>query len=346
MKKLIVFLIVFSLIFPYYFSEAQFPGFPGFPGIPLGDILGNRKDIFNQETFLPPSYQDDNYSIFNTSTHSWAENFQKILESAKPPKEGVPVFPYDPVLYTLLFLGFNLGAAGNLQNFQLMQKDILERVSNNIKKEARDSYFIYQILSSQKYFEKVEKWPSIYEEVGGLENEGLTVGKIASAYNLLVSNLSNLDCIDPLFRDEFEEQILAFSDHFYLRSYAENLLANIPDCEPLPLELFPLSYQNISPKNQGNLLSRIIGAFSPKFFLAQTQQDQNGTDQSLQFNTVVLDATQLDRTLRNIGHSSKAVHVLSSLSSAYSAPDSIGNPGTIYKIDTFLKLDNGYIIPI
>ncbi|MER3581351.1 MAG: hypothetical protein C4347_00625, partial [Patescibacteria group bacterium] len=136
MKKLIVFLIVFNLIFPYYFSEAQFPGFPGFPGIPLGDILGNRKDIFNEETFLPPSYQDPNYSIFNTSTHSWAEEFASGTTTTKP-EEGVPVFPYDPVLYTLLILGFNLDASSNLKNFQLMQRDILNRISNNIKKEAR-----------------------------------------------------------------------------------------------------------------------------------------------------------------------------------------------------------------
>ncbi|MFZ8848229.1 MAG: hypothetical protein ACO2O4_03265, partial [Minisyncoccia bacterium] len=131
MRKITVILLLINFIFVS--SALSFAIPDGSGGSYYGDV-----------------YKAPDYNYLNKDLNEIINAVLEGVATATPPEEGVPVFPYDPILYYLLIRGFGLDASMQQRVMQYLNKSFLESKKNELYKEVGSRYNTYEMISFLK----------------------------------------------------------------------------------------------------------------------------------------------------------------------------------------------------
>ena len=243
MKKIVPLFLLINIIFSSLAFSFVIPDSSG--GSYYGDV-----------------YTSPQYHYLNQDLNEIINSVLEGVATVTPPEEGVPVFPYDPVLYYLLIRGFGLDASMQQRVMQYLNKSFLENKKRELYKELGERYESYEYISFLKAFSNT----SNLKDVNNFDIARLYLVPAGSKKNVVnfCNNLSEIiKCRDLDFDDTINVFIRNLSGYFQLGTYCGIKYEELPFCENQNPQIITLS-----PKNN-NLLASLFKLFSGKIIIAQ-----------------------------------------------------------------------------
>jgi hypothetical protein len=272
MRKIAIILLLINFIFVS--SALSFALPDGSGGSYYGDI-----------------YKAPDYNYLNKDLNEIINAVLEGVATATPPEEGVPVFPYDPILYYLLIRGFGLDASMQQRVMQYLNKSFLESKKNELYKEIGSRYNTYEMISFLKSASNVS---NLKDELNrGIINELF----VPSAQKKVVvdvcdSLLQIIKCRDLDFDQTINGFIRNVSAQYQLGTYCGIKYEEIPFCENKTPQTIVLSPQ------RNGLFANIFKAFTGKIMIAQVGGENQTNQNELPPSVVIRD--RWDYTKRDI----------------------------------------------
>lgn len=274
MKKITVILLLINLIFVS--SALSFAIPDGSGGSYYGDI-----------------YKAPDYSYLNKDLNEIINAVLEGVATATPPEEGVPVFPYDPILYYLLIRGFGLDASMQQRVMQYLNKSFLESKKESFRKEIKERYTRWELNS----FELAQRSSTNLKNfnLNRLAKEYL----IPAGWKINVVNVcDNLNKLITCRNLDFDQTLNGFIRHvsglFQLGTYCGIKYEEIPFCENQTPQTIVLSPQG------NNLFANIFKAFTGKIMIAQVGGETTSTEEGI---PPVIIYNRLNYSLEDMKHS-------------------------------------------
>lgn len=279
-----------------------------------------------------PIYEDPNYSIFLQDLHSWIEDLLNI--SSTPPTEAVPVFPYDPILYSIIRFSSNLQSAVSLKITETLLEDYLRRVSQIRNENIRNSILTYELIGWSAEIQRAREREKV---LGEYFRDWVLKER---AYRAIINFPKKYpQCLDPDFAPRHFEFLSSLGSIFNLEGFATKIINNTLICSPQE------NYLSLNSRPRLGLLGRVISAFSGRLILSQVRQNENNPTE---FNSINL-FDGLSYTLRDLNNykilSDYYRNILSSLKSPFRSPYDL-SASYISEITKFIKTDSGILVPI
>jgi len=314
MKKIILILIVFILIFSHQSLAALIPdGSGGFYG-----------DVYN------------NYNYLNPDLNALIQEVLEGVATVTPPTEAVPVFPYDPVLYYLLIRGFGLDTAVQQKLNQNLLKSQFQDIYKNFTSDLKNAWRLYEEMSYRKAISEVADTKDVLNKgIARWLNDGAIKTRIIS----IADNLQNyFNCHDPDFASINRDFITNLAGIKQLGTYAWIKFDEISTCE---------ISSNIAQKretyfaqNKKGFLANIISSFIGKFLVAQV--NENISETSSAPTVIIRDAS--DYSYRDFLNYQTLNNIKTDFTNAYQTPgSSILNQ--YVRIERCIRDDDGKIYP-
>ena len=313
MRKIILGLILFLLILNQQALAALIPdGSGGFFG-----------DVYNDYYYLDPNLN---------------ALIQEVLDVATvtPPTEGVPVFPYDPILYYLLIRGFGLDTAVQQKLNQNLLKSQLQDIYKTFTSDLKNAWTLYEEMSYRKAItEVVDTKDDQNKEIAKWLNDAAIKTRIVS----IADNLQNyFSCHDPDFASINRNFITSLAGRKQLGTYAGIKFDEINFCE-IGSSLAQAKQTYLVQKKK-SLLANIISGFVGRLIVAQVNENISETTTAPAI--IITDAS--DYSYRDLLNYQKLNNLKTEFQNSYGTPgSSILNQ--YVRIEKCIRDDDGRLYP-
>jgi len=255
MRKIVLIFVLVNIIFSSSTFSFYIPDGSG--GSYYGDI-----------------YKNPEYNYLNKDLNEIINSVLEGVATVTPPEEGVPVFPYDPVLYYLLIRGFGLDASMQQRVMQYLNKSFLETKKNELYKELGGRYESYEHISFLKAYHNTIN----LKDINNKDLARLYLGPAGWKKNVVdvCNNLTKfIKCRDIDFDQTISGFIKDVSGLFQLGTYCGIKYEEIPFCENQSPQFLVFSPRG------NNLIASFFKALTGKIIVAQIGNENNKENQEL-----------------------------------------------------------------